>query len=87
MGVTAHASNKWHDNCNDEYQLTTNDNKSKVPYVNFRKQLPEEFNNMCYCQILDIAKEFDAFIDERIISTEKLIKKSINIDKNIVDLI
>lgn len=58
-----------------------------IPYIDFNEDLPVDFKKECYEEVLKIAKEFDNFIDSEISTTTEFIEKSIEIDKDFVDLI
>lgn len=82
---------------NEECKLTTGNDEfiinkvlrkgEKVPFINFDKKLPAEFKSKCFEKVLTLGKDFNQFIDEEIKNTELYIKKSIEIDKDFVDLL
>lgn len=72
---------------NDTMTIIRGKNEEVVPYINFSKELPHDFKKSCYEKILEIGKEFSNFIDNQIKENEHYIDKSIEIDKDFVDLI
>lgn len=57
------------------------------PYINLSKSVPDDFMEVCYNEILEIAEEFDAFIDKKILETETFVSHSLETDKDLVDMI
>lgn len=72
---------------NDTVKLKRGRKEEEIEYINFNKNLPVEYKNICYENVLALGKEFSSFIDYEIQKTEKFIEKSIEIDKDFVDLI
>jgi hypothetical protein len=72
---------------NDTIKLKRGRKEEEVEYINFNKNLPVEFKDICYDKVLELGKEFSSFIDNEIEKTENFIEKSIEIDKDFVDLI
>jgi hypothetical protein len=72
---------------NDVVKLKRGRKEEEIEYINFNKNLPAEFKDICYDDILALGKEFSKFIDDEIEKTENFIAKSIEIDKDFVDLI
>ena len=80
-------SNKVTDG-NDELKLDKGRGKNRVvPYINFDKDLPFEFKDICFNKVISLGTEFSLHINKEIKDTEKFIEKSIEIDKDFVDLI
>lgn len=61
--------------------------KEKFPYINLSKSIPKDFVDVCMVELLQIAKEFDNFIDKEISATESFINHSLEMDKDLVDMI
>ena len=66
-----------------------NNNKKEVArHIGIVKNnIPQDFWEICGNEIIGIAKEFYTFIDDSILQTENFIKKSEELDKDLVDLI
>ena len=72
---------------NDTIKLKRGRKEEEIEYINFNKNLPAEYKDICYENVLALGKEFSVFIDNEIEKTENFIEKSIEIDRDFVDLI
>lgn len=72
---------------NDTIKIKRGAKEENIEYINFSKNLPAEYKNICYENVLLLGKEFSKFLDDEIKKTEVFIEKSIEIDKDFVDLI
>ena len=72
---------------NDTVKLKRGRKEEEIEYINFNKNLPAEYKDICYENVLALGKEFSVFIDNEIKKTENYIEKSIEIDRDFVDLI
>lgn len=58
-----------------------------VSFINFDKELPKAFKDMCYNDIVSVSKKFSEFIDKEISGTQLFIDRSLEVDRDLVDLI
>jgi len=58
-----------------------------IGYINLAKTVPDDFLDVCYENILEIAEEFDEFIDREIKETQDYINQSFTVDEELVEMI
>ncbi|MBS1506084.1 MAG: NACHT domain-containing protein [Bacteroidetes bacterium] len=83
--------NREIDHCNGlvekELDISNRKRKITVKHLSLRDNVPDDFFEVCYPKIYHVTKELDEFLDKKMIETELYINKSLDQDKELVDLI